>query len=566
MLFTQNAHRNAIRQRRRFLSALEMLEDRRVPSTLTVTSAADDGSAGTLRATIAAAHDNDTIQFAAQLKGKTITLTRGALVISQNLDIFGPGANRLTISGNSGSRVFDVGQNNTVTIAGLTIANGVVGSIAAGDAGGGIENEAGATLYLLNDVVSNNTAYGIGGGLWDQPGATANISNTTFVGNKALGSLNFTYPAEGFSPGNGTAEGGAIDNDGTANVSNSTFADNLAAGAAGGSDSSAHGGAIGSDGPLTVSGSGFTGNQALGALVPAGNTTTTSSEGIGGAIVAFDTTTISNSTFTHNEAHGGDGGIGYVLNEHGIVVSTFRGIGGAIAMQGVTAVVTGSSFDGNQAVGGAGGPGSPGSLGIGGGLDADFGSNLTVSDSSFSGNSAVGGAGANKMRWDGAGIGGGLSIAISSSATLTDIAVTGDQALGGAGYAGSNGGSAYGGGLSVGSRWIWDHKDGTSVSLSDSTITKNLALGGDGGLGRNGGNGLGGGVFIGGTLSGLTPSLTATDSSITHNEADGGEEGKGGNDGQGVSGGVYNLGVFTVDPATVVKKNRASIGNDDVFP
>ena len=221
-----------------FVSTLELLEDRTVPSTLTVTSAADDGSTAR-SATIAAAHNNDTVQFAHQLNGQTVELINGELLINKNLDIEGPGVNRLTISGNSASRVFDVGQNNTVTIAGLTIANGVVGSNAAGDAGGGVENEVGATLYLLNDVVSNNTAYGIGGGLWDQPGATANISNTTFVGNKALGSLNFTYPAEGFLPGNGTAEGGAIDNDGTATVSNSTFADNLAHGAAGGSDSSA---------------------------------------------------------------------------------------------------------------------------------------------------------------------------------------------------------------------------------------------------------------------------------------------------------------------------------------
>ena len=40
---------------------LEALEDRRVPSTLTVTSAADNGASGTLRGIIASANNHDTI-------------------------------------------------------------------------------------------------------------------------------------------------------------------------------------------------------------------------------------------------------------------------------------------------------------------------------------------------------------------------------------------------------------------------------------------------------------------------------------------------------------------------
>jgi hypothetical protein len=50
------------------------------------------------------------------------------------------------------------------------------------------------------------------------------------------------------------------------------------------------------------------------------------------------------------------------------------------------------------------------------------------------------------------------------------------------------------------------------------------------------------------------------------NEANGGEEGTGGTDGQGVGGGVYNLGTFTFDVFTVIKKNEASTSNDDIFP
>jgi hypothetical protein len=70
---------------------VESLEDRTVPSTLTVTSAADDGSAGTLRAVLAAAAPGDTIQFSHQLNHHTITLALGQLVIGKNLKPGSPG-------------------------------------------------------------------------------------------------------------------------------------------------------------------------------------------------------------------------------------------------------------------------------------------------------------------------------------------------------------------------------------------------------------------------------------------------------------------------------------------
>jgi len=57
---------------------LDVLEDRTLLSTLLVKSAADDGSAGTLRAVLAAVKSGDTIQFAPALDGHTITLTRGS--------------------------------------------------------------------------------------------------------------------------------------------------------------------------------------------------------------------------------------------------------------------------------------------------------------------------------------------------------------------------------------------------------------------------------------------------------------------------------------------------------
>src|SRR3954469_4979051 len=145
------------RPRRRFQPRLERFEDRTLLSTLTVTNALDSG-AGSLRAAIKAAGSGDTIVFSSSLNGRTITLTSGELAISKSLDIKGPGPDKLAISGNHASRVFNVSQNQkpgTVAIAGLTIENG----LAPNGVGGGITNIS-STLNLSNDVLANNEALG----------------------------------------------------------------------------------------------------------------------------------------------------------------------------------------------------------------------------------------------------------------------------------------------------------------------------------------------------------------------------------------------------------------------
>ena len=248
-----------MRKRASFRPQLEALESRWLLSTLTVLNTHDSGD-GSLRADIAAANSGDVIRFDRSLAGQTIRLTSGQLVVNKSLDIEGLGAAKLSISGNNSSRVFDVSNAATVTIADLTITDGRV----VDDGGGAIKNEAGSTLNLVRDAVANNTAYGVGGGLWNQIGATVAIDNSTFAGNKALGSLNFSEPAEGFSAGDGTAEGGAIETDGGAVIRNSTFTGNLAVGATGGAVDGAHGGAIGVNGSVTIADGIFAGNQARG--------------------------------------------------------------------------------------------------------------------------------------------------------------------------------------------------------------------------------------------------------------------------------------------------------------
>jgi uncharacterized protein (TIGR03118 family) len=143
---------------------LEFLEDRTVPSTLTVTSAADSG-AGSLRAVIAAAQSGDQIVFDHHLRGQTITLTSGELTIAKSLDVEGPGADQLTISGNNASRVFDVkGSTTDVAIRGLTIAHGRATDTTAGPSGlvtlgGGLLNS-GAHVTLSGVTLEDNQAIG----------------------------------------------------------------------------------------------------------------------------------------------------------------------------------------------------------------------------------------------------------------------------------------------------------------------------------------------------------------------------------------------------------------------
>jgi len=89
---------------------------------------------------------------------ETIRLTSGALTIANNLDIQGPGAGKLSISGNDGDRVFDIHGGAIVTLAGLTLRDGI------SDHGGAILNEAGATLTLSQVRLTNNQAVRGNGG------------------------------------------------------------------------------------------------------------------------------------------------------------------------------------------------------------------------------------------------------------------------------------------------------------------------------------------------------------------------------------------------------------------
>ncbi|MGH2601267.1 MAG: choice-of-anchor Q domain-containing protein, partial [Dehalococcoidia bacterium] len=142
----------------------------------------------------------DTITFAPTVTG-TITLTDTLPATGGALAIQGPGAGSLTISGGGAVQILSVGPFASLTLSGLTLANGRSGD------GSAILNASGS-LTITNSTFSGNTA--------DNGGAIRNngsftITNSTFSGNQA------------------SSFGGAIVNDfGSLTITNSTFSGNQA--------------------------------------------------------------------------------------------------------------------------------------------------------------------------------------------------------------------------------------------------------------------------------------------------------------------------------------------------
>lgn len=171
-------------------------------ATLVVTKSTDAG-AGSLRDTLAAAAEGDTITFAPDL-ASPITLTSGEIILSKQVIIKGPGARLLTISGNDASRIFEVTSSLTALsdISGLTLTHG--NSVGTGS-GGAIYNK-GALVLTRCAVVQN--AGGSGGGVANE--GSLLVDECTFFFNTSTGN------------------GGAVRNTGSLLLYNSTFTANLA--------------------------------------------------------------------------------------------------------------------------------------------------------------------------------------------------------------------------------------------------------------------------------------------------------------------------------------------------
>ncbi len=262
---------------------------------------------------------NPVIAFNLPAGAQTITLTGGALDITQPVTINGPGAGSLTINGNNADRDFIVGQIWSVnlaldvsmsglTIAGgnqsygagllnfgtLTVANTTFASNAAGSSGGGGIYNVGALSLAGCSFTGNSVAAGpaAGGGIDNISSGTATITNCTFTSNSANGtgssassgaaianSGTMTIAGSTFSGNTAASDGGAIYNDGSLTLSTTSFLNNAAL---------ADGGAIRSSGTLAISACTFAGNSALSA---------------GGALDTSDTTfSAVNCTFANNTA------------------------------------------------------------------------------------------------------------------------------------------------------------------------------------------------------------------------------------------------------------------------
>jgi hypothetical protein len=451
-------------------------------STITVQNDADSG-AGSLRAALADASSGDTIKFARSAYG-TITLTSGPLIVPNiNLTIEGPGASKLTISGNDAYTVFELGivphvaqTPSTMTISGMTIADGNALDNDDGGSGGGIAEA--VNLTLANSVVEDNQApNGSGGGISNgfESGLDLTIESDVF-GNNTAGSAS----ASSFA-----GMGGAIDaqNASIVSVSSSTFINNQSI------DQSAQGGAINlstnvyefpnSFGSLSVTGSTFQGNAAI------SNSSNGGFAGFyaaGGAIWADPQVgvTIDSSRFIDNQAN----------------VAVFTGIagfaaGGALDVNpGVYAfpspppssvTITNTVFAGNTAVG----TGTSGSVAEGGAINAGSfastpgGGTITVTGSRFTANEAMGDSSSINPSDDVSGPAQGGAI----NTYLDALALTSDNFSGNEAVSGSGQVAAYAEGGAIFSQlyaYYVPPSPTLTTTISASQFTGNQAIGGAG--------------------------------------------------------------------------------------
>jgi phospholipase/lecithinase/hemolysin len=453
----------------------------------------------------------------------------------------------------------DLAHPSTATISDCAFTDNLAGGTAGivDGNGGAIDNEGpGTTMTLSNSTLRRNTSggtgEGLGGGLMNFAGSTCDVLGCVLIDNLST------------STTTGSVGGGIINFFGTMTVGNSTIEGNRAVGGAGGPGIG--GGINNFASTLTVTGSTFADNEAIGGTGANGTISTNggllngalSGQGSGGGIsnIHDAVLTVQDCTFTGNQAIGGADAVVADSPTNG------GGVGGGIEnLNGSTLTLLDSTLTDNVARGGSTSTGA-GSPGLGGGienshlsLDNGQPSTLTMTGCTLAGNQAIGGNGGGA---GGFASGGGLDESSSSSASVIDSVFSGNQAVGGNGGSGANGGSGVGGGIDVGFL-LGGLTDNSLLTLTGSTLDHNLAQGGDGGRGGDGGDGLGGGLAIQASAS-----ASVSDSSITQNKALGGEEGAGGSDGHGIGGGVYNLGTFT-DLLSVIKKNRASTSNDNIF-
>ena len=208
----------------RFRPQVETLEDRCIPTVLTVTTAADNALApppGSLRTVLAAANNGDTIMFAPNLANEPVVLQGSSiptLTVSKNVTITSGGVPGIVIDGNNAATVFSINSGVTATIDRLTISYGLSQS-----QGGGILNNGNLTITAC--TIAHNRA---AGGSSESGGGIANLGTLTAVDST------IAFNSLGPTANPSSATGAGIYSSGTLTLSSCTVADNDAGAGNGG--------------------------------------------------------------------------------------------------------------------------------------------------------------------------------------------------------------------------------------------------------------------------------------------------------------------------------------------
>jgi hypothetical protein len=556
----------ATRRTRKCSPGLTLLEGRALLSTLTVSSAGDQGP-GTLRGALASSQNGVTIVFAPRMHGKTIRLTSGPLVVSTNVTIIGPGARGVTISAHGTSGDFMIEPDVQATFQSLTITGGNATQ------GGGIDNLGG--LDLFECTLRGNQA-NQGGAIYNaapasSPGSAVNSSTNT-IGSLSVIDSAFVGNSAVAGPGQ-IASGGAIDSvNGNIAVASSKFSKNRAMGGSGGGNGL--GGAIDADFSLIdISGDTLAHNEALGGSA--------AGDGIGGAIdiqnspsemltptqtnpnlTSPNQTTVIGDVFKQNLAVGGEGG--------------GNGLGGAVRVANdgsMNGVFIGScQFSGNQANGGSGsfgGYGAGGAIKLGSESGPDSTSTMTLDSDTYINNSATGG---NGMQQGGAGDGGAVDLladtnnpspstpasapstaAIVRATTSIRITLSNSSGRANGSAGGSGGGDGVGGVFHLG---FGPADVEIDLEIDDSFYTNNSATGGPGKGPADGARAAGGAIMLD------SGNDTLQNVFVTGNVAMGTPRTLKG----GRGGGLALGNVSSFDSNAVITGNRAESPNQNMFP
>lgn len=298
-----NSGKRISRKSRHSMLRLQRLEDRTTPTTFIVLNNFDAGP-DSLRDCVSKANGmagTDTIKFDPAVVGM-ITLTTGELPINETVDITGPGAGVLTVSGNNASRIFNTTgapAASAINISGLTLTAG------KGDEGGAIRSKD-EQLGLTSCVLTGNTASNFGGGAIGIDAGLFNATNCSFLNNTApnyAGAIDCFGTAKAMIrsctiSGNSASSAGGIFARNYLFILDSTISGNIATGAF----VTGNGGGIRAEGyfpggALTIRNSTISGNNAA---VDGGGIGLTS---------FYGTLNVQNSTITKNTATGKGGGI-----------------------------------------------------------------------------------------------------------------------------------------------------------------------------------------------------------------------------------------------------------------